>query len=716
MSYFEFNDPILSTKRKGTGDDPYVQITQSIVVERNKVLLAEIPDSFNRVIVEGAGVQWYETVEALPDENGYAVDYSLGIVTFHSSRNNLELTFSYYGTGADYFPASRIWTGTDGTMVTETLEEVVGNSREAIINLNNLTNIIDTAQQLETDLSSDIVDATNIQVSLSGNISEGGSLNSSLASSIPIANTAKEDLDTSISNANASNYNLTNSISSADVLKQGLDNDIATANTLKDDLNLIVQDGNSLNSSLESNIVTAQNVTTTINGAVVEGQNKIQEMDSKILETDEAITNTNNACSQVLDTDTQLKVWEEYDNLKSYLPLNKVYYNGSSYVCISPCSGALPTDQEKWQLIAMRGLDGQGAVDSVNGYTGAIVLTADDVGSLAKSVYDANNNGIVDNAEMVNGYTVLSNVPANLQSTIDAKVDKVEGMGLSSNDYTTSEKTKVNNLSAVAETGNYADLLNTPVLGTASARNIGSAADEIPVLDMNGKLNSSVLPQLTKGDVGLSNVDNIQQASKTEFDSHAADTSSHVTSAEKDTWNSKANSVHYHITNDVTDLQTYLNSNYIPKNIVTAANDFIVGTGASAVARKTAAEALAILTSSLTWANVTPTLSWTGATPNGIMGIYRYLKIGKTCFIKVYIDGSDGNGATNLTITLPDSSFNAAGWGATCLAGAERTNAVSYYPLPYIEGSSRAITFEKFNTLVDGASFIIEISGCYELA
>ena len=45
---------------------------------------------------------------------------------------------------------------------------------------------------------------------------------------------------------------------------------------------------------------------------------------------------------------------------------------------------------------------------------------------------------------------------------------------------------------------------------------------------------------LSKSDVGLSNVDNVQQASKAEFDSHNNDTTRHITSAERTAWNNKA--------------------------------------------------------------------------------------------------------------------------------------------------------------------------------
>lgn len=46
--------------------------------------------------------------------------------------------------------------------------------------------------------------------------------------------------------------------------------------------------------------------------------------------------------------------------------------------------------------------------------------------------------------------------------------------------------------------------------------------------------------QVTAEQVGLGNVDNVKQATKTEFDDHADDTEIHVTDDEKEAWNSKA--------------------------------------------------------------------------------------------------------------------------------------------------------------------------------
>lgn len=63
------------------------------------------------------------------------------------------------------------------------------------------------------------------------------------------------------------------------------------------------------------------------------------------------------------ETDRQSKsdamqVWEEYDSSKAYVPLNKVAWNGSSYICIQACTGVTPDNGNYWMMIAKRGIDG----------------------------------------------------------------------------------------------------------------------------------------------------------------------------------------------------------------------------------------------------------------------------------------------------------------------------------------------------------------------
>ena len=72
----------------------------------------------------------------------------------------------------------------------------------------------------------------------------------------------------------------------------------------------------------------------------------------------------------------------------------------------------------------------------------------------------------------------------------------------------------------------------------------GTDWDVIPNTDavssVNGKTGAVVL---SKSDIGLGNVDNVQQASKTEFDTHDTDDVRHITSTERLNWDSKTSVV-----------------------------------------------------------------------------------------------------------------------------------------------------------------------------
>ena len=68
-------------------------------------------------------------------------------------------------------------------------------------------------------------------------------------------------------------------------------------------------------------------------------------------------------------TETARNVWEDYDSAKNYQPGNKVYWQGSSYVCLKPCYGISPENGVYWQLVVRSGFTSDSAFgfDVVNG-------------------------------------------------------------------------------------------------------------------------------------------------------------------------------------------------------------------------------------------------------------------------------------------------------------------------------------------------------------
>jgi hypothetical protein len=124
--FFPEVDKIYVYKRKGTQDDPYVSISESLKVVNSRVILKEVPDLFTKVTVKDSNGNFlYETTSLTPNANEYRVDYSLGIVYFNSSNEGKEFTFDYRGVGLVAFPASRIWTRESNGEITETLQGLI---------------------------------------------------------------------------------------------------------------------------------------------------------------------------------------------------------------------------------------------------------------------------------------------------------------------------------------------------------------------------------------------------------------------------------------------------------------------------------------------------------------------------------------------------------------------------------------------------------------
>lgn len=108
--------------------------------------------------------------------------------------------------------------------------------------------------------------------------------------------------------------------------------------------------------------------------------------------------------------------------------------------------------------VARQGIDGTGAVVSVNGKSGEVTLTTDDVSEGTKEYVTAAEKNKLENA------------PDDTNSVLASKVDKVSGKGLSTNDYTTTDKDKVANVpdNTTTELAQKAVTLNkTATLGTS---------------------------------------------------------------------------------------------------------------------------------------------------------------------------------------------------------------------------------------------------------
>lgn len=124
-----------------------------------------------------------------------------------------------------------------------------------------------------------------------------------------------------------------------------------------------------------------------------------------------------------------------YSGATAYEPLDSVSYLGSSYICILASTGNLPTNATYWNLMAQKGVDGGG-------------------GDMYKSTYDTDDDGIVDNSELLQGQNSsyhLSRANHTGTQSADTIID-----GTTNKVYTATEQSKLAGI-ATGATANDTD-------------------------------------------------------------------------------------------------------------------------------------------------------------------------------------------------------------------------------------------------------------------
>ena len=155
----------------------------------------------------------------------------------------------------------------------------------------------------------------------------------------------------------------------------------------------------------------------------------------------------------------------EYNSATTYVKLDIVSYNGSSYVCLQESVGNLPTDTEYWQLIASKGETGARGQDGQDGYTpikGIDYFTQEDIASLnipSKTSDITNDSGFITNTvnDLVNYYLKsetytkdeVNNIIANIQQFHYEVVQQLPATGESNIMYLVPKST--------SQTSNYYD-------------------------------------------------------------------------------------------------------------------------------------------------------------------------------------------------------------------------------------------------------------------
>lgn len=140
--YFPNVDYTFIFKRKGTEDDPFLHLIDTNHVRHGAIVLREIPSHKHGVTVKDSnGNELIEVETSELSENEFRVDYSVGIVYFHESRNGEEMTIEYLGMGWVFISAARVMFMGDDDDPLESLQEMLENVSDGIDVLKQVGNI-----------------------------------------------------------------------------------------------------------------------------------------------------------------------------------------------------------------------------------------------------------------------------------------------------------------------------------------------------------------------------------------------------------------------------------------------------------------------------------------------------------------------------------------------------------------------------------------------
>ncbi|MGE7113084.1 hypothetical protein [Lysinibacillus sp. NPDC047702] len=211
-------------------------------------------------------------------------------------------------------------------------------------------------------------------------------------------------------------------IAEVQLLNEEVKSTLFEANNLKDELNNVLIEANNaeqIRNTNEQNRITSENTRNFNESArqqneldrknaesiresneatrIQNEQNRQNEFDNKINEAEEAITDTKNATDEANKAADSIKGWGQatvWNSTTTYSKNNVVTYNGSTWQSKGDNNhNSIPSETNtNWILLALRGVDGTGAVSTVNGKSpdgaGNVELTADEIGTYTQQQID----------------------------------------------------------------------------------------------------------------------------------------------------------------------------------------------------------------------------------------------------------------------------------------------------------------------------------------
>lgn len=203
-----------------------VQYEKHVINPNGLVQLRNIPSIhtvFNITTKNGVEVVKYNKVDEIINQTDFTVDYTNGLLTFHSSQINKEIQVSYTNAiGRLSISSDRIFTKTDNQgNIVQTLNTLIDEGREVLSNLetiggaNKIINELKGYMESVKGLSTTIIEGSNINNTLKRTNETAKTTSSTLNSAVASANNKMQEM-TEWVNKNGDVVNLNNRVTTAE--------------------------------------------------------------------------------------------------------------------------------------------------------------------------------------------------------------------------------------------------------------------------------------------------------------------------------------------------------------------------------------------------------------------------------------------------------------------------------------------------------------------
>lgn len=458
-----------------------------------------------------------------------------------------------------------------------TLNATIERSKESNTTL---SGTVEESKTKNTELSSSITTATDLKGQLETKNKEASDNITSLDSKVSEGSQLKSDLDTATTNANQINTELKDTTSKANISKAQLDESKVSADELNKNLLSNKDELTTLDNSLKAENEKATKNISDLDTKSASGKQIIDDLNSATLKSETAKTNLDESNTKAIQTNTDLKtttqtadktktsleqIKNESSTLSNELREGNTTANSNIESLKSENQSAktnitgLQTENQnalsKQETLSSETTKAEEAIERIT----ELIASSTDLknkleqivasGDLDKYITDPKLREIltayatkddlskIDVTSQLSDYAKTANVNEQIQSLsalLENKVDKVEGYGLSKNDYDDVEKEKLNN--SISEI-KFRSLAKQEKASLMCVDNIGNT------ISINLPIAHGYFPGLMSSQ-DKAKLDRIErEANKVTSLSQLTDDETHrlVTDEEKNKWNNPPN-------------------------------------------------------------------------------------------------------------------------------------------------------------------------------